>query len=118
MADPWRPPDLGAGRFRLTFDVPLKLRSWVTADPVIWVPGEPPPIASLTPHPFGWYPAPNGTFFPQHDTRGVNALVPYVQVTRPLDDPDLGPGFEFADFEMLAPGSPAAGLLRMQVPEA
>jgi predicted cupin superfamily sugar epimerase len=30
----------------------------------------------------------------------------------------VGPGFEFADFEMLAPGNAAAGLLRMQFPEA
>ena len=43
----WKPPDLGSGRYRLTFTVPTRLRSWFLADPVVWVADGPAPVADL-----------------------------------------------------------------------
>jgi transglutaminase-like putative cysteine protease len=104
----WSPPDLGPGGYRLTFTVPLRLlRNGLPllADPVLWVPGRPPPVASLEPDapPQPWYPNPDGTFSPLNPTflpQGRGGGTPrrtarrYLQVTRQQPDPDLGSAFE------------------------
>src|SRR5262249_11886363 len=38
----WTPPNLGPGQFTLSFDVPARLHTAFVADPVIWVPDQPP----------------------------------------------------------------------------
>ena len=93
--DAWVPPDLGPGRYRLTFDVPVKLRAHLLADPVAWAAGRPPPVADLPPSgpPQPWYPLPDGSFVSLSSSRSSALTTRYVQYTRAFADPDLGPGF-------------------------
>jgi transglutaminase-like putative cysteine protease len=113
-----RLPDLGPGRFRVTFDIPAKLRSLVLTDPVVWAPGEPPPVLFLgadgqTP----WYQMTTlDSFFPTPPRRG-DLSVRYVQVTRPLEDPDLGPGFHFLDPRADADLAGALGMVPDRLPK-
>jgi transglutaminase-like putative cysteine protease len=108
LAQPWFPPDLGPDRYRLTFTVPLQvLRNGrpLLADPVVWVPGRPAPVASQEPDrpPVSWYPNEDGTFGPVDQIGGAprrggqaRRSLRYVQVTRTQPDPDLGTGFELS----------------------
>jgi transglutaminase-like putative cysteine protease len=93
-AEGWAPPNLGPGQFTLTFEVPAKLPADPLADPVLWVPGEPPPVATVTgAGPRGWFPSHDGTFLPV----ALNPREPrrYVQVYRRAEPPDAGPPFRF-----------------------
>lgn len=92
---PWSPPDLGPGRYQLLFQVPAKLRSVFLADPVVWAAGEPAPIADWPAQgsPLPWRPLSDGTFLRLPDAKSARQQVRYVQYSRPLDDPDLGPPF-------------------------
>lgn len=92
----WRPPPLGPGRYRLGFRVPARLRSEFLAEPVVWAPDEPPPVADL--HDDGraadpWYVLGDGSFSRMSTTRPKADTIRYVQFTRPTPDPDLGTGF-------------------------
>lgn len=93
----WKPPDLGPGRYRLEFTVPTKLRGLFLADPVVWVAGEPAPVADLpdTGPPQPWRAAANGSFGRFTLPGPADRELRYVQYTRPLADPDLGPGYPF-----------------------
>jgi transglutaminase-like putative cysteine protease len=96
-ARPWRPPDFGPDRLRLAFAVPARLRAEFLADPAHWVPGEPVPVADLTPAgPVGWYVLPDGSFVRPPGEAGDGPTVEYVQHTRRPAEPDLGPGFFLA----------------------
>lgn len=100
---PWSPPDLGPGRYRLTLTVPLRVmrgRPAVLADPVLWAPDRPAPVASVEPDGLvGWEPRSDGSFFPTTGTSprrgpgGGRRAIRYVQVTAPRPEPDLGTGF-------------------------
>ena len=97
-AGPWSPPDLGPGRYRLTFTVPAALKGLFLADPVAWVAGQPSPVASLDPDGTRpWYPGTDGSFL-RIPTPASTRLttIHYVQHTRPEVEADLGPGFELA----------------------
>lgn len=101
---PWSPPDLGPGRYSLTFSIPAKLREYFLADPVVWADGQPSPVADLPvsgapPRP--WRPLGNGTIASIYRPTGRRTLR-YVQYRSPLPDPDLGPGFQ-----LHRPGSPS-----------
>jgi transglutaminase-like putative cysteine protease len=93
---PWSPPDLGAGQFALSFDVPARLPPAPLADPVLWLPNEPPPVATTTdggPRP--WYPMPDGSFLDTVLQRGKPRR--YVQAYWRAEPPDVSPPFRFAD---------------------
>ena len=96
---PWEPPQLGPGRYQLTFAVPAKLRTHVVADPIAWTAGQPVPIAALEPAgPRPWVAATDGSFIapglaPLSGTRTHR----YMQYFRSADEPDLGPAFELAE---------------------
>ncbi len=97
-APDWQPPDLGAGQFLLTYTVPPKLRAYFLADPVVWAPDQPVPVASLTEAgPRGWVPSPDGTFYREPGTRARGRPAHYIQAYRAGPDPDLGPGFHLQD---------------------
>ena len=92
-ANPWTPPNLGPGQFTLSFEVPARHCGTVVADPVQWIPDQPPPLASLTPAgPEGWMPVPDGTFYWDRAPR-PRANRRYLQVYRVGPDPDAGPSF-------------------------
>ena len=94
----WKPPILGRNQFTLTYSVPSPLHSTFTADPVLWKPRQPPPLATVTPHGAeGWMPVGDGTFFWEPEKSEQPRLLRYKQVYRHNDDPDLGPPFYLAD---------------------
>ena len=96
--DEWVPPNLGPGQFTIAFDVPARLGTAFVADPVVWAPGQPPPLAFLAggaPH--GWLPVADGTFFWEPDPRARSAPREYIQTYRTQEDPDVSPPFRFAD---------------------
>jgi transglutaminase-like putative cysteine protease len=94
----WSPPNFGPGQFELRFAVPADLRTEFLADPVVWRPGEPIPIAAMVPGGFQpWYVLPNGSIVPQPGLKAIDATRRYVQHYVPLADPDLGPGFTRVD---------------------
>jgi transglutaminase-like putative cysteine protease len=95
---PWTEPRLGPGQFTITYEVPSKLGyPPPLADPVIWEPGQPAPVATLTEQgPRGWTTGLDGTF----STLVWRPMSPaptfrYVQVYRRLNAPDVGPPFRF-----------------------
>ncbi|MDB5312611.1 MAG: hypothetical protein JWO38_6813 [Gemmataceae bacterium] len=96
-AGPWFPPDLGPGRYRLTFSVPGKLRGLFLADPVAWKAGEPPPVADLVPDgpQQAWYSRPDGSFIRLTGMKSGSDLQ-YVQYTCPPPEPGFGPAFTLA----------------------
>lgn len=95
----WTPPDLGPGQFRLTYDVPGKLRSWFIADPVRWVPDQPSPLAFVSPAGLrGWLHVPDGAFHWEPGQRERVNPWRYVQMYAPADDPDASPPFRFAEW--------------------
>ncbi|HEY1191233.1 MAG TPA: transglutaminaseTgpA domain-containing protein, partial [Gemmata sp.] len=92
----WKPPALGPEPFRLNFTIPPRTEAHFVADPVLWAPDEPPPLAELTgARPHGWTPSYDGTFYwePAPERRLEPAR--YVQAYALRPDPDLGPGFQF-----------------------
>jgi transglutaminase-like putative cysteine protease len=95
----WAPPELGSGQFTLEFDVPPRLRGTFVADPVVWAPDQPPPLAYLNETgAHAWLPVSDGTFFWDSTTRVRGTQRRYLQVYRPGADPDAGPPFRFVDF--------------------
>jgi transglutaminase-like putative cysteine protease len=94
----WTPPNLGPGQFTIQFDVPAKLRGVPIADPVIWAPDQPPPLAVVTDAgPRGWLPVSDGSFFWEPSVRTRGAPRRYIQVYRKMNDPDAGPPFQFRE---------------------
>ncbi len=93
--EPWEPPEFGPRALKLTFAVPTRLRAFLLADPVFWLPGEPSPVATLSADgPVPWPPAADGLF------HLVTPLDPgpvhrYVQAVRGGGPQDLGPPLEF-----------------------
>jgi transglutaminase-like putative cysteine protease len=91
----WSPPDLGPGRYRLTFSVPTRLTGQFLADPVSWAAGQPSPVVELGPggpqRP--WYPRPDGSFL-RTERSSRQGQAHYAQFRSPAQDSDLGPGFE------------------------
>ncbi len=97
QTDDWIPPDLGPGQFTITFDVPARLRSTFTAEPVVWAPDQPPPLAYITNGArHGFMPLPDGSFFWDTGTR-IRAPRRYIQTYRVGEDPDVSPPFRFTD---------------------
>lgn len=95
-AQHWTAPVLGPDQFTLAFDVPARLRGQFVADPILWAPDQPAPLAALTDTgPRSWLPVADGTFFWQPPRWGRAQR--YVQVYRLTDDPSAGPQFRFAD---------------------
>lgn len=95
----WAPPRLGPDRYKLAFEIPAKLPATFLADPVVWAPGEPPPVVTVEGenlHP--WYPLAGGAggFANLAGGQGGRS-VRYIQYTRPLADPDLGVGFRASE---------------------
>jgi transglutaminase-like putative cysteine protease len=94
--EPWSPPRLGPGAYLLHFSVPGHLRSDFLAEPVVWRPGQAPPVADVFAPPLpprGWYPLPDGSFLRNPARLDRMTDLRYVQYTAPLPDPDLGVGF-------------------------
>jgi transglutaminase-like putative cysteine protease len=95
LTEGWAPPNLGPGQFTITFEVPARLPTLPVADPVLWAPNEPAPIATIAaagPRP--WYPEAYGAFLaPLSRLREPRR---YVQAYRRADPPDAGPPFRFA----------------------
>ncbi|HEX4610007.1 MAG TPA: transglutaminaseTgpA domain-containing protein [Urbifossiella sp.] len=99
-AEPWTPPKLGPGEYRLRFRVPGALRSDFLAEPVVWAPRQPAPVADVfdpSRPPRGWYPLPDGTYLRTPGRADRSPYLEYVQYTAPLPDPDLGVGFHLAE---------------------
>ena len=93
----WSPPDFGPNRFKLTFSVPGSLGLLPLANPVLWVQGQPSPIATIAPEGMtAWHAASNGSFYAVN-SKPSGPAVRYVQYLRPAADPALGPAFELAD---------------------
>lgn len=111
-ADPWEPPELGPGQFKLEFTLPPRSEAHFVADPVLWAPHEPPPLAGYSGDQLqGWTPGYDGTFFWEPPTFRRRQPVRYVQAYAPRTDPDLGPGFQlevrqFDDTRALLRGNP------------
>lgn len=116
--EPWAPPPLGAGHYRLRFTVPTALRSEFLAEPVTWLRGYAPPVADeFAPPapPRGWVPLADGTFLRNPGRPDRNRNVVYVQHTAPLAEPDLGVGSVSRELE--DPRSPPdLGLTKNPVP--
>ncbi len=71
--------------------------SFFVADPIVWVPEEPVPLAGLTDSQRrGWIPSPDGTFFWEPPAQGRGRTTRYLQAYNTGSDPDLGPGFQLA----------------------
>jgi len=103
----WSPPNLGPGQFTFEFDIPPRLPGLIWADPVQWVPNEPPPIATITRRGMrGWLPIRDGSFYWDMTTSMRSAPRKQVQVYCPREDHDMSPPFHFVDSgfeEELAP---------------
>lgn len=98
--DKWSPPVLGRGQYQLRFSVPLAVRGDILAEPVVWVAGQPPPVADLLPAPHppkAWLPISDGTFLRNPGRPEKTPTFEYVQHAAPLADPDLGVGFQLRD---------------------
>lgn len=96
--DVWTPPNLGPDQFTLSFDVPGRLRSTFTADPVQWMPGQPPPLAAFTDAGIQpWMTVPDGTFYWEPPSKQRAFARRYIQVYRPVGDPTASPPFRFID---------------------
>jgi transglutaminase-like putative cysteine protease len=68
------------------------MRGGILSDPVVWAPGEPPPVANVTADgEVPWDSGGDGTFYRRFGGRTPE----YVQYTRVQEDPDLGPAFEY-----------------------
>jgi transglutaminase-like putative cysteine protease len=94
----WEEPDLGPGRFTLTYEVPGKLRSTFVATPVQWAPNQPPPLAALTDRgPRPWLAVPDGSFHWEPDIRYRAATRRYIQVSAPAAEANASPAFRFAE---------------------
>lgn len=93
---PWVPPNLGPGRFRLTFTVPNKLRSFFLLDPVTAVPGDSYPVVTPGLNEYhAWYPsARDGSFLPVMVPPARANTVTYIQYSCPQPDTTTGPAFE------------------------
>ena len=97
-ADEWVPPALGPGQFTFAFEVPGQQRGTVVADPVVWAPDQPPPLAfQAGGGPRGWLPLSDGTFFwdPELPSRGTT--LQYTQTYRAQEEPDVSPPFRLTD---------------------
>ncbi|MBM3983482.1 MAG: transglutaminase domain-containing protein, partial [Planctomycetes bacterium] len=93
----WAAPDLGPGQFTVTFEVE-KVRATFTADPMLWVAGQPAPCAVLTDDgPQGWMPLADGSYFWDPGGRARPTVRRYVQAYRTNPDPDVGPEFRFVE---------------------
>jgi hypothetical protein len=89
----WSPPDLGPGQFTLTFEVPARLRTPFLADPVVWVPDQPPPMGTKeATFVRSWLAISDGSF---HDTvpRQRGQSYHHVQAYRVGEEHDLSPPF-------------------------
>jgi transglutaminase-like putative cysteine protease len=95
----WSAPDLGPGRFTLSFEVPERLHATFTADPLLWSPDQPPPLAADGADGLrGWLPVGDGTFFWEptlHPTR--SETLKYRQEYRGGRDPGVGTPFRFVE---------------------
>ncbi|MBP3956113.1 transglutaminase domain-containing protein [Gemmata sp. G18] len=98
QSTPWVAPDLGPGQFALAFDLPAKAKAYFVADPIIWLPNQPVPLAGVTDAgEHGWMPSPDGTFYWDPAQRARTRQLRYVQAYTVESDPDLGPGFQIVD---------------------
>ncbi|MDY3559574.1 transglutaminaseTgpA domain-containing protein [Gemmata sp. JC673] len=94
-AGDWTPPDLGPGQYRLEYALPPRPEAHFVADPVLWIPDEPPPLAGYNEdRPQPWTPGYDGTFFWEPIQSLRRRPLRYVQAYAPRSDPDLGPGFQ------------------------
>jgi transglutaminase-like putative cysteine protease len=94
--DPWSPPDLGPGAYRLHFSVPPGHRTAFLAEPVVWVAKRSVPIADTFAPPLpprSWFALGDGSFLSSPTRPDRNPNLEYVQHTASLPDPDLGVGF-------------------------
>lgn len=95
----WAPPDLGPGQFTFAFEVPPSIPPDPLANPVLWLPDEPVPVATVAGSGFrSWYPTLEGGFVdvPPSPHNGVRR---YVQAYRPSETPDAGPPLRFTNRE-------------------
>lgn len=93
--------DLGPGQFYLDYRPSSDLNRPVLAEPVLWSADRPSPVGNEAAggryrH---WHPASDGSALPPGDglfgvLSAARRLPPYRQVTRPLSEPDVGPGLE------------------------
>jgi hypothetical protein len=77
--------------------VPGKLGAQVLASPVVWVPGQPSPVATMAAD--GWQPwlvDRSGSFISLASVVFPGSHPRYMQYTRPPAAPGVGPGFELA----------------------
>jgi transglutaminase-like putative cysteine protease len=94
----WTPPDLGPGRFTLAFDVPARLGDPIVAEPVLWAPRQPAPLAVVAgDRPQSWMVVPDGTFFWEPHDRTRTRSRRYLQEYRTPARPGAGTPFRFAD---------------------
>jgi protein-glutamine gamma-glutamyltransferase len=92
----WAPPDLGPSAYQLRFSVPASLGSQFLADPVMWEPDQPSPIALLLRNrpPQPWHPLSTGQVFGLLSSlRAAGPVLHYVQHTRPPAEPYLSPPY-------------------------
>ncbi|MBA4188884.1 MAG: hypothetical protein C0467_12880 [Planctomycetaceae bacterium] len=95
----WTSPHLGPGQVTLTYNVPSSLPGQFLAEPIVWAPDQPVPVASITvngPQPWLW--GGDGSFLwsgriGRHETHH------YVQVWQPGADSDLSPRFHIIDLD-------------------
>src|SRR5262249_51778242 len=94
----WSPPNLGPDQFTLSFEVPGKLRTLFLADPVVWVPHQPPPLGTREGELIrSWLAVSDGTFFWDPGLRPRGRVSQHVQAYRISEEPDLSPPFRLAD---------------------
>jgi transglutaminase-like putative cysteine protease len=93
----WTPPNLGPGQFTLSFDVPARLHTSFQADPVLWVPDQPSPLAFLLDNkPRAFLVKADGTF-DDLLVRPRGAPRRYVQVYRKPEVLNVSPPFRFVE---------------------
>ncbi len=94
---PWSAPNLGPGQFTLAYEI-TRVRATFVADPVLWVPGQPTPLAvEVGGEIRGWLPIADGSFFWEPAQRARLSTRKYLQVYRTDSDPDVGPSFRFIE---------------------
>ncbi len=101
---PWRPPRLGRQQLVLEFRLRPDILDFILADPVAWVPLQPPPIVSaIDGRIVPWYWLGDGTFFIDLPD---SLQHPYVQHWHPPSPADMSPPFLIAEpdpFPLLRP---------------
>ncbi len=93
----WTPPRLGPGQCRLEFAVPSSLPGQFLAEPILWAPEQPVPVASLTvngPQPWLW--GGDGSFLWSGRIARLETHH-YIQIWQPKAERDLSPRFHIID---------------------